>query len=385
MFNWSTFKNFLKFSLFVVFATLVIYFAIDLVQKKNNIMSFEDYDPPSSLIVESNKTYKAKYPFIDVHNHQWSVPGKDLSGLVEEMDSLNMAYMINLSGSGWGPQAVKDVYFKNTMKTVNESFPDRFGVFLNVDFESIDSSDYATTQVNIIKDAVKQGAIGLKVYKSLGLNNKDKFGNRISVNDPRLDPIWAVCGELNIPVLIHTAEPALFWEPKDKNNERWLELKQKPSRYRGDSDFVPSFEELLKEQHDVFKKHPQTTFINAHMGWMANDLDRMSSHLDKYPNVMTEIGAVLAELGRQPRRARKFMVDYQDRVMFGKDSYKKEEYYVYFRVLETKDEYFSYYRKRHAFWKMYGMNLPDSVLKKVYYKNALKLFPKIPKSSFEEN
>ena len=380
-----TIKNVFKALASIAILAVVIYFSIYLIQKKNNIMSFEDYDPPSSLIVESNKTYKAKYPFIDVHNHQWSVPGKDLSGLVEEMDSLNMAYMINLSGSGWGPQAVKDVYFKNTMKTVNESFPDRFGVFLNVDFESIDSSDYAITQVDIIKDAVSQGAIGLKVYKSLGLNNKDKFGNRISVNDPRLDPIWAVCGELNIPVLIHTAEPALFWEPKDKNNERWLELKQKPSRYRGSSDFFPSFEELLEEQHDIFRKHPQTIFINAHMGWMANDLDRMSSHLDKYPNVMTEIGAVLAELGRQPRRARKFMVDYQDRVMFGKDSYKKEEYYVYFRVLETKDEYFSYYRKRHAFWKMYGMNLPDSVLKKVYYKNALKLFPKIPKSSFEEN
>ena len=383
MFNRSTFKNFLKFSLFVIFATLVIYFAIDFIQKKNNIMSFEDYDPPSSLIVESNKTYRAKYPFIDVHNHQWNVPGKDLSGLVQEMDSLNMAYMINLSGSGWGPQAIKDAYFKNTMKTVNESFPDRFGVFLNVDFESIDSSDYATNQVNIIKDAVNQGAIGLKVYKSLGLNNKDKFGNRISVNDPRLDPIWAICGELNIPVLIHTAEPALFWEPKDKYNERWLELKQKPGRYRGDSDFVPSFEELLKEQHDVFKKHPQTTFINAHMGWMANDLDRMSDHLDKHPNVMTEIGAVLAELGRQPKRARKFMIEYQDRVMFGKDTYRKAEYYVYFRVLETSDEYFDYYRKRHAFWKMYGLNLPDSVLKKIYYENALKLFPKISKDLFK--
>ena len=375
MFNRSTFKNFLKFSLFVVFATLVVYFAIDFIQKKNNIMSFEDYDPHSSLIVESNKTYKAKYPFIDVHNHQWNVPGKDLSGLVQEMDSLNMAYMINLSGSGWGPQAIKDAYFKNTMKTINESFPDRFGVFLNVDFESIDSSDYATNQVNIIKDAVNQGAIGLKVYKSLGLNNKDKFDNRISVNDPRLDPIWAICGELNIPVLIHTAEPALFWEPKDKYNERWLELKQKPGRYRGGSDFFPSFEELLKEQHDVFKKHPQTTFINAHMGWMANDLDRMSDHLDKHPNVMTEIGAVLAELGRQPKRARKFMIEYQDRVMFGKDTYRKAEYYVYFRVLETSDEYFDYYRKRHAFWKMYGLNLPDSVLKKIYYENALKLFP----------
>ena len=133
MFNRSTFKNFLKFSLFVIFATVVVCFAIDFIQKKNNIMSFEDYDPSSSLIVESNKTYKAKYPFIDVHNHQWNVPGKDLSGLVQEMDSLNMAYMINLSGSGWGPQAIKDAYFKNTMKTVNESFPDRFGVFLYVD------------------------------------------------------------------------------------------------------------------------------------------------------------------------------------------------------------------------------------------------------------
>ena len=380
-----TIKNVFKVLASIAILAVVIYISIDLIQKKDNIMSFEDYNPPSSLIVESNKTHKAKYPFIDVHNHQWSVPGKDLSGLVEEMDSLNMAYMINLSGSGWGPQAVKDIYFTNTMKTINDSYPDRFGVFVNIDFESIDGLDYAKTQVDIIKDAVDQGAIGLKVYKSLGLNNTDKFGNRIAVNDSRLDPIWAICGELNIPVLIHSAEPALFWEPKDKNNERWLELKQKPGRYRGDSDFFPSFEELLEEQHDIFRKHPQTIFINAHMGWMANDLDRMSSHLDKYPNVMTEIGAVLAELGRQPRRARKFMVDYQDRVMFGKDSYKKEEYYVYFRVLETKDEYFGYYRKRHAFWKMYGMNLPDSVLKKVYYKNALKLFPKIPKSSFEEN
>jgi len=380
-----TIKNVFKVLASIAILAVVIYISIDLIQKKDNIMSFEDYNPPSSLIVESNKTYKAKYPFIDVHNHQWSVPGKDLSGLVEEMDSLNMAYMINLSGSGWGPQAVKDIYFTNTMKTINDSYPDRFGVFVNIDFESIDGLDYAKTQVDIIKDAVNQGAIGLKVYKSLGLNNTDKFGNRIAVNDSRLDPIWAICGELNIPVLIHSAEPALFWEPKDKNNERWLELKQKPGRYRGDSDFFPSFEELLEEQHDIFRKHPQTIFINAHMGWMANDLDRMSSHLDKYPNVMTEIGAVLAELGRQPRRARKFMVDYQDRVMFGKDSYKKEEYYVYFRVLETKDEYFGYYRKRHAFWKMYGMNLPDSVLKKVYYKNALKLFPKIPKSFFGEN
>ena len=161
-----------------------------------------------------------------------------------------------------------------------------------------------------------------------------------------------------------------------------MELKQKPGRYR-DPKNNASFEEILSEQHTMFKKHPNTTFINAHMGWMANDLDRLSAHLDNNPNVVTEIGAILAELGRQPKRARKFFIEYQDRVLFGKDAHKLSEYYTYFRVLETDDEYFDYYRKRHGNWKMYGLNLPDTVLQKLYYKNALKLFPNIPKKFFE--
>ena len=350
---------------------------------QDTIMSIEEYSPISSLKVPENKVYRAKYPFVDVHNHQWNMPEKDLNALVDEMDDLNMAFMINLSGSGWGAQAEKAAYFEASIKKINDNYPERFGLFVNVDFESIDDSDYAKTQTKIIRDAVKKGAIGLKIYKSLGLRYKDKYGNRIAVNDSRLDPIWAVCGELNIPVLIHTAEPALFWDAKDKYNERWLELKQKPGRYRGGDEFYPSLAELIAEQHEIFRKHPNTIFINAHMGWMANDLDRMGKHLDEFPNVHTEIGAVLAELGRQPLRARKFMIEYQDRVMFGKDIYNKSEYYVYFRVLETNDEYFDYYRKRHAFWKMYGMNLPDSVLKKLYYENALKLFPTISKDLFK--
>jgi predicted TIM-barrel fold metal-dependent hydrolase len=129
----------------------------------------------------------------------------------------------------------------------------------------------------------------------------------------------------------------------------------------------------------MFKRHPNTTFINAHLGWLAHDLDRLGRHLDEHPNVVTEFGAVIAELGRQPIAARKFMIKYQDRIMFGKDTYKKEEYYLYFRVLETNDEYFNYFRKRHAFWKMYGLGLPDEVLKKIYYENALNLFPSISK------
>ena len=184
-------------------------------------------------------------------------------------------------------------------------------------------------------------------------------------------------------MLIHSADPFQFWLPNDIYNDRWLELKEKPNRYYAESDFIPPFEDLLAEQHDIFRKHPNTIFINAHMGWMANDLERMGKHLDEFPNVMTEFGAVIAEFGRQPKTARKFFIDYQDRILFGKDLYKKDEYYTYFRVLESDDEYFDYFRKRHAFWKMYGLNLPDPVLKKIYYENALKLFPTISKDLFK--
>ena len=172
---------------------------------QDTIMSIEKYSPISSLKVPENKVYRAKYPFVDVHNHQWNMPEKDLNALVDEMDDLNMAFMINLSGSGWGAQAEKDAYFEASIKKINDNYPDRFGLFVNVDFESIDDSDYAKTQTKIIRDAVKKGAIGLKIYKSLGLRYKDKYGNRIAVNDSRLDPIWAVCGELNIPCLLYTS------------------------------------------------------------------------------------------------------------------------------------------------------------------------------------
>ena len=303
------------------------------------------------------------------------MPLKDLSKLIEEMDSMNMAYMVNLSG-------FRVIYLEKSLENINKHFPNRFGLFLNIDFEKIDEQNFAKNNIELITEAVSNGVIGLKVYKSLGLTDKDKNNNRIKVNDERLDPIWSICGELNIPVLIHSADPSSFWKPKDKFNERWLELRQKPGRYR-DPKSNASFEEILSEQHAMFKKHPNTTFINAHMGWMANDLDRLSSHLDDNPNVVTEIGAILAELGRQPKRARKFFVEYQDRILFGKDAYKLSEYYTYFRVLETDDEYFDYYRKRHGNWKMYGLNLPDTILQKLYYKNALKLFPNIPKKFFE--
>ena len=320
-------------------------------------------------MVPQNFIKKAKFPFIDVHNHQFDMPLKNLSKLVSEMDSLNMAFMINLSG-------FRGIYLRKSLENIQNNAPNRFGLFLNINFETINDNDFAEKQVALIDSAVAAGVMGLKVYKSLGLTDKDNDGKRIAVNDPRLAPVWDACGANKIPVLIHTGEPASFWNPKDKYNERWLELRQKPSRYK-DPKKNPSFEEVMAEQHAIFKAHPNTSFINAHLGWMGNDLDELGKHLDKYPNVMTEIGAVLAELGRQPKRARQFFDDYQDRILFGKDSYKVIEYYTYFRVLETEDEYFEYYRKRHAHWRMYGLGLPDSILQKVYYKNALRLFPNI--------
>jgi len=367
--------TFILITFFLFFFGGITYYIIDKIQEKNNLMDIEEYSPRSTLIVPETKLKRSKYPFVDVHNHQFDMPIKDLSKLVEEMDSLNMGFMVNLSG-------FRGLYLEQSLKNIKESAPTRFGLFLNIDFEKLDDSSFAKEQVELINKAVAQGVIGLKVYKSLGLTDKDKKGNRIAINDPRLDPIWKACGDLNIPVLIHSGEPSSFWEPKDKYNERWLELRQKPGRYR-DPEKNPSFEEVLAEQHAVFKKHPNTTFINAHLGWMGNDLDRLGKHLDQYPNVMTEIGAVLAELGRQPKRARQFFIDYQDRILFGKDSYNVSEYYTYFRVLETEDEYFDYYRKRHAHWKIYGLSLPDTVLQKVYYKNALHLFPTIDQSLFK--
>lgn len=365
----------LKSTLVILFLGGITYYCIDKIQEKNNLMDIEEYSPKSTLIVPEHTVKRSKYPFIDVHNHQFDMPIKNLPKLVSEMDSLNMAFMINLSG-------FRGLYLRKSLENIKKNAPTRFGLFLNIDFEDIDDKFFSETQVALIDSAVKAGVMGLKVYKSLGLTSKDNKGARIAINDIRLDPIWKACGDNNIPVLIHSGEPASFWNPKDKFNERWLELRQKPNRYR-DPEINPSFEEVIAEQHDVFRKHPNTTFINAHLGWMGNDLDRLGEHLDLYPNVLTEIGAVLAEIGRQPIRAKQFFTTYQDRILFGKDSYNVSEYYTYFRVLETNDEYFEYYRKRHAHWRVYGLALSDSVLKKLYYKNALKLFPKIDSNLFK--
>jgi predicted TIM-barrel fold metal-dependent hydrolase len=369
-------KKWVLWPISILIFLALTYWLIGKIQYRVNVMDVEEYEPVSTLKVDEHILQQAKFPFIDVHNHQWTMPIQDLDMLVADMDDLNMAVMVNLSG-------FRGNYLKWSLDNVNEKYSDRFVLFMNLDFEKLDDEGWPNETLAIMEESVKLGAKGLKVYKSLGLTDRDNEGNRIKVDDPRLAPIWDKCAELNIPVLIHTGEPAAFWSPKDKNNERWLELKQYPSRYK-DPEQNPTFEEVMAEQHNIFRKHSNTKFIAAHLGWFGNDLERLGNLLDDMPNVYTEIGAVLAELGRQPITAREFMITYQDRVLMGKDAYNKEEYYTYFRVLETQDEYFDYYRKHHAHWKMYGLGLPDSVLKKIYYRNALNVISGIDQNIFEE-
>lgn len=340
-------------------------------------MGFEEYNPESTLVVPEHPVKRAKFPFVDVHSHQFRMPSQDLSELVRAMDTLNLAVMVNLSG-GSGEN------LKAAVANVEANYPNRFLVFANVDFDGVGSPGWGQKAAAQLEKDVKNGASGLKIYKSLGLRHRDIDGNRIAVDDPRLDPIWAKCGELGIPVLIHSADPKSFWDPMDANNERWLELKTRPRRKRSATDPAP-WQQIIDEQHRMFRKHPKTNFINAHMGWYANNLGRLSELLDEMPNMNVGIGAIIAELGRQPRMAKAFFIKYQDRILFGKDAWNPSEFPTYFRVLETDDEYFPYYKKYHAFWAMYGLDLPDTVLKKVYYKNAMRLLPKIDASLFPED
>jgi predicted TIM-barrel fold metal-dependent hydrolase len=337
-------------------------------------MGFEEYNPKSTLVVPTHEVKKAKFPFIDVHSHQRDMSASALTSLIKDMDMLNEGIMVNLSG-GSGKGLLEKI------ESIDQNYPNRFAVFANVDFDGAGKPGWSENAVKQLEEDVKNGAKGLKVFKSLGLRNTDSEGRRLAIDDPRLDPIWSKCGQLGIPVLIHAADPKSFWDPMDADNERWLELKTHPRRKRSDTDPAP-WQQIIDEQHRMFKKHPETKFINAHMGWYANDLGKLGELLDEIPNMNVGIAAVIAELGRQPKNARAFFIKYQDRILFGKDSWQPQEFPAYFRVLETDDEYFPYYKKYHAFWAMYGLDLPDDVLKKVYYKNALNLIPGLDASLF---
>ena len=331
-------------------------------------MSIEDYQPKSTLVVPQHIVQRAKYPFIDIHLHPQASTPEQARQLIEGMDSINLRVMVNsFVNGGFGEPLRKRI------QTLKNQAPDRFVVFGNIDFTGIDQPDYPARAAAQVEQNYKDGARGLKVWKNFGMMLQDGKKHLVPVDDPRFDQVFEVCARLKLPVLIHTADPRPLWEPMDQFNERWLELKQFGRRRHRTG--VPPWETLMKEQHNLFARHPNTIFIAAHMDWLANDLGQLGELLDRLPNVYVEIAAVIEDLARQPRFARQWFVRYQDRVLFGKDTWNPAEYPTYFRILETADEYFDHDRKRHGIWKAYGIDLPDEVLQKLYYKNAMGILP----------
>jgi predicted TIM-barrel fold metal-dependent hydrolase len=340
--------------------------------------SILDYRPKSMLVVPEHKVQKAKYPVIDFHGHPQGQIGsvEALAGLGETLDGINVRLMIaanNISGDN----------LKRTMATIAASptMKDRVRVFTGVSFGGV-GPGWAERAVAQLEADVAAGAVGIgEVGKGFGQTTRKADGSRLRVNDPELKPVWDAAARLRLPVFIHTADPPAFYLPHDFHNERWLEMSLFPGRAIS-PDQHPNFEEVMAERDSLFRAYPKTTFVAAHMGWHTHDLGRLGRMLDEMPNLYVEMGAVLYDIGRQPRVARDFFIKYQDRILFGKDSFQPEEYPYYWRVFETRDDYFDYYRDYHAFWKLYGIDLPDEVLKKVYYKNALKITPLLPQTGW---
>jgi predicted TIM-barrel fold metal-dependent hydrolase len=340
--------------------------------------SIVDYRPESTLVTAEHTVPRARFPAVDFHGHprRFSTP-QALAELGAALDELNVRVIVaanNVSGQE----------LREAVEAIRASpMRDRVRVMAGIDFDDV-GPGWATRAVAQLEADAAAGAVAIgEISKRLGLGYTKADGSRLRIDDPDLDPIWEAAARLGLPVFIHTADPAEFFEPFDYTNERWLEQALFPNR-RYPQDEYPSFEQLIEERDNLFRRHPSTTFVTAHLGWQANDLGALGRLLDELPNVHTEIGAVLYDIGRQPRAAHEFFVRYQDRILFGKDSFQPVEYPYYWRVLETADEYFDYYRDYHAFWKLYGIDLPDDVLRKLYYGNAVRLMPRMPQEGWPE-
>ena len=338
--------------------------------------TIREYKPKSTLVVPQHPVPRAKFPVIDIHSHQSTpISAAEFDRVMTGMDANNLRILVNLSGSS-GDQLRRGVDAIRTSK-----YHDRMVLFANVNFREAIAPGFGARAAKQLEADIKAGAAGLKIFKDLGMFVRKADGSRLHVDDPELDPIWDTCARLNVPVLIHVGEPQAFFDPLDYSNERWLELALYADRRHQTG---VRFEELVTERNAMIKKHSGTKYILAHFGWHANDLARAGKLLDENPNVFYDVAAVLYDFGRQPRAAHDFFVKYQDRVLFGKDAYEPSEYPYYWRVFETNDEYFDYYRNYHAMYKMYGMGLSDEVLKKLYYKNALRIAPGLPQTGWPQ-
>ena len=358
-------------------------------------IALPEYEPRSSLHVKETHIAKARYPVIDIHTHlSWSTKSEKGVGLAAErqflmppqellavMDRKNLLALTNLTG-GFGKG------LEEAVAKYDRAYPGRFYTFCEPSYHRFKEAEYPGLQAQAIEQAHQAGAKGLKILKTLGLYLRENItsGTLVKVDDKRFDPMWDACGRLKMPVAIHVSDPVAFFQPIDRYNERYEELHNHPDWSFHGKDF-PSNEQILEARNRVFARHPKTQFIVLHAGNFAEDLDNVSQNLDRFPNMFVDIAARIGELGRQPRAARKFFDRYQDRILFGTDAtphgeqfpqqvFNDQLYEIYFRFLETDDEYFDYAPAKvppQGRWRIYGVNLPDQVLRKVYHANAVRL------------
>ncbi|MFK7768340.1 MAG: amidohydrolase family protein [Mariniblastus sp.] len=349
----------------------------------SNEPTLRTFDPTPALVVAKTELKRAKFQVIDIHSHFGLRLKGDLLALekyIMVMDANNIVVSVSMDS----PLGRESEHLKFIRRYKN-----RLASFVHLDFigdgQRDDPKTWASSQPGFVRNCVEhlkvaktKGVLGLKFFKSFGLTDKNADGSLLKIDDPRWDPIWKTCGELGLPVIMHVADPVAFFQPIDERNERWEELSRHPDwSFYGDA--FPSREELLESRNRVIKRHPKTNFIGAHFANNSEDLIQVAKWLDEYPNLVVEFASRINELGRQPYTARKFFIKYQDRILFGTDGpWPELRLSYYWRFLETYDEYFPYSEKSPApqgMWRIYGIGLPDDVLKKIYHENAMRIVP----------
>lgn len=337
-------------------------------------LRLNEYRPKPQLVLPTTVIDRPRFPVVDAHNHLGETFGggwihRPVAELLDMMDKADVECLVDLDG-GWG----EDVLDRH-LKHFKEAAPDRFIHFGGVNWDrwKEEGAYFSERAAERLREQVRRGAEGLKIWKALGLSVQDDDGKLVPVDDPRLDPIWATTAELGIPVTIHVADPVAFFEPLDETNERWEELQEHPD-WRFPSPPFPSFRSIIEALARLVLRHPRTIFIAAHVGCYAENLAWVARLLDRAPNLYIDIAARIAELGRQPYTARKFFLKYANRILFGTDLPADVEMYrLHYRFLESEDEYFSYDLEdppSQGRWRVYGLSLPDPVLKQVYSENV---------------
>lgn len=342
---------------------------VDMVSATADVtLRLSEFHPRSSLHTPDRTPAKPRFPVIDYHNHLDSTDPKQVLAI---MDQCGVEHIVNITMQTGQPALDILDRFRNAA-------PDRFSAIGWMDWSGVDRSDFVSVTIDRLNRLIDHGACGIKFWKDLGLTLRDAQGRLLRIDEDRFDPIFEACGKLGLPVMFHTADPSAFFDPIDAENERYEELAAHPDW--GFHNSPVSKRELLEQRNRVIARHPEVTFVGAHCAESGEDLAYLAEQLDSLPNLQVDISARTPELGRQPYRAREFFLKYADRILFGTDLLPEVEMYrLYFRFLETADEYFPYpsHASRQGRWNIYGLYLPDDVLRKVYRDNALKLLPRL--------